>query len=130
MQERKRSLVLNIAVTIALMLGLVLYEIQVYNVGFESTTKIIVALLFGFLTYVYTMFSLIVGPYVVIVTLEEHNEKVAYTLTGVMTLLIIFIHSIFWGIITKERFLIIAGAIVGIILIIMIMMIFSPKKSK
>ena len=128
MQERRRKkVVMNVAVVIALMLGLVVYEIQVYDVGFQNRIQLFFALFFGFLIYAYTITSMVIGPYFVIVTLEENNAKAAYTMAAILTLLIICINALFWGIITQANFLIITGVIVGIISIIVIVAAFSPS---
>lgn len=129
MQERKRNLVVwKVALAIALLLVFVLYETQVYSVGYKTIAGLVIALIFGFLTYVYTVFSLFMGPFVAITAMEENDVKVATVLIVVLILMAAFIQLIFWGIIAKQIAFIVTGFAVGIAMLLIIIAVFRPRK--
>ena len=125
MQERKRNLkVWKVVLAIAVFVGFIFYEIQVYQVGYETRIGLIAALLFGFLTYGYLAFSLLVGPYVAITAIEENDAKVAAILIAVIFLMASLMLLIFWGVILKEAALIGTGVSIKIIVTAVIFVIF------
>ena len=126
MQERKRNLVAwKVVLAIAVFIGFIFYEIQVYQVGYETRIGLIVALLFGFLTYGYLAFSLLVGPYVAITAIEENDAKVAAILIAVIFLMASLMLLIFWGVILKEAALIGTGVGIGIVVAAVVFVIFK-----
>ena len=126
MQERKRNLVAwKVVLAIAVFIGFIFYEIQVYQVGYETRIGLIAALLVGFLTYGYLAFSLLVGPYVAITAIEENDAKVAAILIVVILFLASLMLLIFWGVILKEAFLIGLGVGIGIVVVAMVFLVFK-----
>lgn len=126
MQERKRNLkVWKVVLAIAVFVGFIFYEIQVYQVGYETRIGLIAALLVGFLTYGYLAFSLLVGPYVAITTIEENDAKVAVILIVVILFMASLMLLIFWGVILKEAALIGTGVGVGIVVALMALIVFK-----
>ena len=126
MQERKRNLkVWKVVLAIAVFVGFIFYEIQVYQVGYETRIGLIAALLVGFLTYGYLAFSLLVGPYVAITTIEENDAKVAVILIVVILFMASLMLLIFWGVILKEAALIGTGVGVGIVVALMVLIVFK-----
>lgn len=126
MQERKRNLkVWKVVLAIAVFVGFIFYEIQVYQVGYETRIGLIAALLVGFLTYGYLAFSLLVGPYVAITTIEENDAKVAVILIVVILFMASLMLLIFWGVILKEAFLICLGVGIGIVVGAMVFLVFK-----
>lgn len=126
MQERKRNLkVWKVVLAIAVFVGFIFYEIQVYQVGYETRIGLIAALLVGFLTYGYLAFSLLVGPYVAITAIEENDAKVAAILIVVILFLASLMLLIFWGVILKEAFLIGLGVGIGIVVVAMVFLVFK-----
>ena len=126
MQERKRNLVAwKVVLAIAVFVGFMFYETQVYHVGYETRVGLIAALLFGFLTYGYVAFSCFVGPYVAITAIEENDVKVAAILIAVIFLMASLMLLIFWGVILKSMAFIVAGVGVGIVVAVMIFVIFK-----
>lgn len=126
MQERKRNLkVWKVVLAIAVFIGFIFYEIQVYQVGYETRIGLIAALLVGFLTYGYLAFSLLVGPYVAITAIEENDAKVAAILIVVILVMASLMLLIFWGVILKEAFLIGLGVGIGIVVVAMVFLVFK-----
>lgn len=126
MQERKRNLVAwKVVLAIAVFIGFIFYETQVYQVGYETRIGLIAALLFGFLTYGYLAFSLLVGPYVAITAIEENDAKVAAILIAVIFLMASLMLLIFWGVILKEAALIGTGVGIGIVVAAVVFVIFK-----
>lgn len=126
MQERKRNLkVWKVVLAIAVFVGFIFYEIQVYQVGYETRIGLIAALLVGFLTYGYLAFSLLVGPYVAITAIEENDAKVAAILIVVILVMASLMLLIFWGVILKEAFLIGLGVGIGIVVVAMVFLVFK-----
>lgn len=126
MQERKRNLkVWKVVLAIAVFVGFIFYEIQVYQVGYETRVGLIVALLFGFLTYGYLVFSLLVGPYVAITAIEENDAKVAAILIVVILFMASLMLLMFWGVILKEASLIGLGVGIGIVVVAMVFLVFK-----
>lgn len=126
MQERKRSLkVWKVALAIAVFIGFMFYETQVYHVGYETRVGLIAALLFGFLTYGYVAFSCFMGPYVAITAIEENDAKVAAILIVVILFMASLMLLIFWGVILKSVELIIAGVAVGIVVAAIVFLVFK-----
>lgn len=126
MQERKRNLkVWKAVLAIAVFVGFIFYEIQVYQVGYETRIGLIAALLVGFLTYGYLAFSLLVGPYVAITAIEENDAKVAAILIAVIFLMASLMLLIFWGVILKEAALIGTGVGIGIVVAAVVFVIFK-----
>ena len=126
MQERKRNLVAwKVVLAIAVFIGFIFYETQVYQVGYETRIGLIAALLFGFLTYGYLAFSLLVGPYVAITAIEENDAKVAAILIAVIFLMASLMLLIFWGVILKEAALIGTGVGIGIVVTAVVFVIFK-----
>lgn len=126
MQERKRNLVAwKVVLAIAVFIGFIFYETQVYQVGYETRIGLIAALLFGFLTYGYLAFSLLVGPYVAITAIEENDAKVAAILIVVILVMASLMLLIFWGVILKEAFLIGLGVGIGIVVVAMVFLVFK-----
>lgn len=126
MQERKRNLVAwKVVLAIAVFIGFIFYEIQVYQVGYETRIGLIAALLVGFLTYGYLAFSLLVGPYVAITAIEENDAKVAAILIVVILFMASLMLLIFWGVILKEAFLIGLGVGIGIVVVAMVFLVFK-----
>ena len=126
MQERKRNLVAwKVVLAIAVFIGFIFYEIQVYQVGYETRIGLIAALLVGFLTYGYLAFSLLVGPYVAIMAIEENDAKVAAILIVVILVMASLMLLIFWGVILKEAFLIGLGVGIGIVVVAMVFLVFK-----
>ena len=126
MQERKRNLkVWKVVLAIAVFVGFIFYEIQVYQVGYETRIGLIAALLVGFLTYGYLAFSLLVGPYVAITAIEENDAKVAAILIVVILVMASLRLLIFWGVILKEAFLIGLGVGIGIVVVAMVFLVFK-----
>lgn len=126
MQERKRNLkVWKVVLAIAVFIGFIFYEIQVYQVGYETRIGLIAALLVGFLTYGYLAFSLLVGPYVAITAIEENDAKVAAILIVVILFMASLMLLIFWGVILKEAFLIGLGVGIGIVVVAMVFLVFK-----
>ena len=126
MQERKRSLkVWKVALAIAVFVGFIFYETQVYQVGYETRVGLIAALLFGFLTYGYVAFSCFMGPYVAITAIEENDVRVAAILIAVIFLMASLMLLIFWGVILKSMALIVTGVGVGIVVAIMVFIVFK-----
>ena len=126
MQERKRNLVAwKVVLAIAVFIGFIFYETQVYQVGYETRIGLIAALLFGFLTYGYLAFSLLVGPYVAITAIEENDAKVAAILIAVILFMASLMLLIFWGVILKEAALIGTGVGIGIVVTAVVFVIFK-----
>lgn len=126
MQERKRNLVAwKVVLAIAVFVGFMFYETQVYHVGYETRVGLIAALLFGFLTYGYVAFSCFMGPYVAITAIEENDVKVAAILIAVIFLMASLMLLIFWGVILKETFLIGLGVGIGIVVVAMVFLVFK-----
>lgn len=126
MQERKRNLVAwKVVLAIAVFIGFIFYEIQVYQVGYETRIGLIAALLVGFLTYGYLAFLLLVGPYVAITAIEENDAKVAAILIVVILFMASLMLLIFWGVILKEAFLIGLGVGIGIVVVAMVFLVFK-----
>ena len=126
MQERKRNLkVWKVVLAIAVFVGFIFYEIQVYQVGYETRIGLIAALLVGFLTYGYLAFLLLVGPYVAITAIEENDAKVAVILIVVILFMASLMLLIFWGVILKEVFLIGLGVGIGIVVVAMVFLVFK-----
>lgn len=126
MQERKRSLkVWKVALAIAVFIGFIFYETQVYQVGYETRVGLIAALLFGFLTYGYVAFSCFMGPYVAITAIEENDAKIAAILIVVILFMASLMLLIFWGVILKSVELIIAGVAVGIVVAAIVFLVFK-----
>ena len=126
MKERKRSLkVWKVALAIAVFIGFIFYETQVYQVGYETRIGLIAALLFGFLTYGYVAFSLFVGPFIAITAIEENDAKIATILIVVILFMTSLMLLIFWGIILKSVKLIIIGATVGIVVAVIVFTVFK-----
>ena len=127
MQERKRNLKVfwKVVLEISVFVGFIFYEIQVYQVGYETRVGLIAALLVGFLTYGYLAFSLLVGPYVAIMAIEENDAKVAAILIVVILFLASLMLLIFWGVILKEAFLIGLGVGIGIVVVAMVFLVFK-----
>ena len=128
MQERKRKRSLKVwkvALAIAVFIGFIFYEMQVYQVGYETRIGLIVALLFGFLTYGYVAFSCFMGPYVAITAIEENDVKVAAILIAVIFLMASLMLLIFWGVILKSMALIVTGVGVGIVVALMVLIVFK-----
>lgn len=126
MQERKRNLkVWKVVLAIAVFVGFIFYEIQVYQVGYETRIGLIAALLVGFLTYGYLAFLLLVGPYVAITAIEENDAKVAAILIVVILVMASLMLLIFWGVILKEAFLIGLGVGIGIVVVAMVFLVFK-----
>ena len=126
MQERKRNLVAwKVVLAIAVFVGFMFYETQVYHVGYETRVGLIAALLFGFLTYGYVAFSCFMGPYVAITAIEENDVKVAAILIAVIFLMASLMLLIFWGVILKETFLIGLGVSIGIVVVAMVFLVFK-----
>lgn len=126
MQERKRNLVAwKVVLAIAVFIGFIFYETQVYQVGYETRIGLIAALLVGFLTYGYLAFSLLVGPYVAITAIEENDAKVAAILIAVIFLMASLMLLIFWGVILKEAALIGTGVGIGIVVAAVVFVIFK-----
>lgn len=126
MQERKRNLkVWKVVLAIAVFVGFIFYEIQVYQVGYETRIGLIAALLIGFLTYGYVAFSCFMGPYVAITAIEENDVKVAAILIAVIFLMASLMLLIFWGVILKSMALIVTGVGVGIVVALMVLIVFK-----
>lgn len=126
MQERKRNLVAwKVVLAIAVFIGFIFYETQVYQVGYETRIGLIAALLVGFLTYGYLAFSLLVGPYVAIMAIEENDAKVAAILIVVILVMASLMLLIFWGVILKEAALIGTGVGIGIVVAAVVFVIFK-----
>ena len=128
MQERKRKRSLKVwkvALAIAVFIGFIFYETQVYQVGYETRIGLIVALLFGFLTYGYVAFSCFMGPYVAITAIEENDVKVAAILIAVIFQMASLMLLIFWGVILKSMALIVTGVGVGIVVALMVLIVFK-----
>lgn len=126
MQKRKRNLkVWKVVLAIAVFVGLIFYEIQVYQVGYETRIGLIAALLVGFLTYGYLAFSLMVGPYVAITAIEENDAKVAAILIVVILFMASVMLLMFWGVILKEAFLIGLGVGIGIVVVAIVFLVFK-----
>lgn len=128
MQERKRKRSLKVwkvALAIAVFIGFIFYETQVYQVGYETRIGLIAALLFGFLTYGYVAFSCFMGPYVAITAIEENDAKVAAVLIVVILFMASLMLLIFWGVILKEAFLIGLGIGIGIVVGAMVFLVFK-----
>ena len=126
MQERKRNLkVWKVVLAIAVFVGFIFYEIQVYQVGYETRIGLIAALLVGFLTYGYLAFSLLVGPYVAITAIEENDAKVAVILIVAILFMASLMLLIFWGVILKEAALIGTGVGIGIVVAAVVFVIFK-----
>ena len=126
MQERKRNLkVWKVVLAIAVFVGFIFYEIQVYQVGYETRVGLIAALLVGFLTYGYLAFSLLVGPYVAITAVEENDAKVAAILIVVILFMASVMLLMFWGVILKEAFLIGLGVSIGIVVVAIVFLVFK-----
>ena len=126
MQERKRNLkVWKVVLAILVFVGFIFYEIQVYQVGYETRVGLIAALLVGFLTYGYLAFSLLVGPYVAITTIEENDAKVAAILIVVILFMASVMLLMFWGVILKEAFLIALGVGIGIVVVAIVFLVFK-----
>ena len=126
MQERKRNLkVWKVVLAIAVFVGFIFYEIQVYQVGYETRIGLIAALLVGFLTYGYLAFSLLVGPYVAITAIEENDAKVAAILIVVILFMASVMLLMFWGVILKESFLIGLGVSIGIVVVAIVFLVFK-----
>ncbi len=126
MQKRKRNLVAwKVVLAIAVFIGFIFYEIRVYQVGYETRIGLIVALLFGFLTYGYLAFSLLVGPYVAITAVEENDAKVAAILIVVILFMASVMLLMFWGVILKEAFLIALGVGIGIVVVAIVFLVFK-----
>lgn len=126
MQERKRNLVAwKVVLAIAVFIGFIFYETRVYQVGYETRIGLIVALLFGFLTYGYVAFSCFMGPYVAITAIEENDVKVAAILIAVIFLMASSMLLIFWGVILKSMALIVTGVGVGIVVALMVLIVFK-----
>ena len=126
MQERKRNLkVWKVILAILVFVGFIFYEIQVYQVGYETRVGLIAALLVGFLTYGYLAFSLLVGPYVAITAIEENDAKVAAILIVVILFMASVMLLMFWGVILKESFLIGLGVSIGIVVVAIVFLVFK-----
>lgn len=126
MQERKRNLkVWKVVLAILVFVGFIFYEIQVYQVGYETRVGLIAALLVGFLTYGYLAFSLLVGPYVAITAIEENDAKVAAILIVVILFMASVMLLMFWGVILKEAFLIALGVGIGIVVVAIVFLVFK-----
>lgn len=126
MQERKRNLkVWKVVLAILVFVGFIFYEIQVYQVGYETRVGLIAALLVGFLTYGYLAFSLLVGPYVAITAIEENDAKVAAILIVVILFMASVMLLMFWGVILKESFLIGLGVSIGIVVVAIVFLVFK-----
>lgn len=126
MQERKRNLkVWKVVLAILVFVGFIFYEIQVYQVGYETRVGLIAALLVGFLTYGYLAFSLLVGPYVAITAIEENDAKVAAILIVVILFMASVMLLMFWGVILKEAFLIGLGVGIGIVVVAIVFLVFK-----
>ena len=126
MQERKRNLVAwKVVLAIAVFIGFIFYETRVYQVGYETRIGLIVALLFGFLTYGYVAFSCFMGPYVAITAIEENDVKVVAILIAVIFLMASSMLLIFWGVILKSMALIVTGVGVGIVVALMVLIVFK-----
>lgn len=126
MQERKRNLkVWKVVLAILVFVGFIFYEIQVYQVGYETRVGLIAALLVGFLTYGYLAFSLLVGPYVAITAIEENDAKVAAILIVVILFMASVMLLMFWGVILKEAFLIGLGVGIGIVVVAIAFLVFK-----
>ncbi len=126
MQERKRNLkVWKVVLAILVFVGFIFYEIQVYQVGYETRVGLIAALLVGFLTYGYLAFSLLVGPYVAITAIEENDAKVAAILIVVILFMASVMLLMFWGVILKEAFLIGLGVSIGIVVVAIVFLVFK-----
>lgn len=126
MQERKRNLkVWKVVLAILVFVGFIFYEIQVYQVGYETRVGLIAALLVGFLTYGYLAFSLLVGPYVAITAVEENDAKVAAILIVVILFMASVMLLMFWGVILKEAFLIALGVGIGIVVVAIVFLVFK-----
>ncbi len=126
MKGRRRNLVAwKVALAIAVFIGFIFYETQVYQVGYETRIGLIAALLFGFLTYGYVAFSCFMGPYVAITAIEENDVKVAAILIAVIFLMASLMLLIFWGVILKSMALIVTGVGVGIVVALMVLIVFK-----
>lgn len=127
MQERKRNLKVfwKVVLEISVFVGFIFYEIQVYQVGYETRVGLIAALLVGFLTYGYVAFSCLVGPYVAITAIEENDAKVAAILIVVILFMASLMLLIFWGVILKSAELIITGAVVGVVVAAIVFLVFK-----
>lgn len=126
MKGRRRNLVAwKVILAIAVFVGFMFYETQVYQIGYETRIGLIVALLFGFLTYGYVAFSCFMGPYVAITAIEENDVKVAAILIAVIFLMASLMLLIFWGVILKSMALIATGVGVGIVVAAVIFVIFK-----
>lgn len=126
MKGRRRNLVAwKVILAIAVFVGFMFYETQVYQIGYETRIGLIVALLFGFLTYGYVAFSCFMGPYVAITAIEENDVKVAAILIAVIFLMASLMLLIFWGVILKSMALIVTGVGVGIVVAAVIFVIFK-----
>lgn len=126
MQKRKRNLkVWKVVLAILVFVGFIFYEIQVYQVGYETRVGLIAALLVGFLTYGYLAFSLLVGPYVAITAIEENDAKVAAILIVVILFMASVMLLMFWGVILKEAFLIGLGVSIGIVVVAIVFLVFK-----
>ena len=126
MQERKRNLkVWKVVLAILVFVGFIFYEIQVYQVGYETRVGLIAALLVGFLTYGYLAFSLLVGPYVAITAIEENDAKVAAILIVVILFMASVMLLMFWGVILKESFLIGLGVSIGSGVVAIVFLVFK-----
>lgn len=126
MQERKRNLkVWKVVLAILVFVGFIFYEIQVYQVGYETRVGLIAALMVGFLTYGYLAFSLLVGPYVAITAIEENDAKVAAILIVVILFMASVMLLMFWGVILKEAFLIGLGVGIGIVVVAIVFLVFK-----
>lgn len=123
MQERKRNLKVfwKVVLEISVFVGFIFYEIQVYQVGYETRVGLIAALLVGFLTYGYGL----VGSYVAITAIEENDAKVAAILIVVILYMASLMLLIFWGVILKSAELIITGAVVGVVVAAIVFLIFK-----
>ena len=126
MKGRRRNLVAwKVALAIAVFIGFIFYETQVYQVGYETRIGLIAALLVGFLTYGYLAFSLLVGPYVAITAIEENDAKVAAILIVVILFMASVMLLMFWGVILKESFLIGLGVSIGIVVVAIVFLVFK-----
>lgn len=126
MQERKRNLkVWKVVLAILVFVGFIFYEIQIYQVGYETRVGLIAALMVGFLTYGYLAFSLLVGPYVAITAIEENDAKVAAILIVVILFMASVMLLMFWGVILKEAFLIGLGVGIGIVVVAIVFLVFK-----
>ena len=130
MQERKSDFVFTLLLVVGFA-GCVLYEIVVGSfIGFDPLLELVIALSFGFFSFLYSYTFAVIGIYIIIYWIKDDCDHILHMLSIAILDVAILIQLIFWGVYRHISFLLIIGAVLVLFLLVIVVILLKREFMK